>query len=158
MGRRPYPSFYTSHDGEAADITCGFIHRTTQTIDFLMYALTDPRVAKELIEAHQRGIRVRGVVDKLQAAGRYSKVEQLREAGIEVREDSQEGSMHHKLAICDIDVWTLRAVLSGSYNWTESAAKRNDENAVILRNKEECDKAQTEFNRLWALNALQPDN
>ena len=153
MGRRSYPSFYTSRSGEAIETVCGFIKRTTRTLDCMVYSITHPDITAELIRAHRRGVVVRVITDRLQASSRYSKDEDLRAAGIEVREDRQQGSMHHKVAIADIDVPRMYAVLTGSFNWTLSAAERNDENAVILRNKLDCQKAQDEFNRLWALNA-----
>lgn len=152
MARRPYPSFYPSFNGEAIDIARGFIRRTTKTLDIMVYSITHPVIVEDLLEAHARDIHIRILTDRLQAAGRYSKDELLRAGGIEVREDGQQGSMHHKVALCDIDVPRKCAVLTGSFNWTLSAAERNAENVVILRNKSECLKAQAEFDRLWALN------
>jgi len=50
----------------------------------------------------------------------------LRNAGIPVRVDLSECYMHHKFAVFD------RAVLlSGSYNWTRTAAERNSENVLV---------------------------
>jgi len=131
----------------------GFIRRTTQTLDVMVYSLTHPVIAQELLSLHQRGVRVRVVVDRLQASSRYSKADLIGYAGIEVRIEKQQGAMHHKVAICDIDVRGKNAVLSGSFNWTISAAERNEENAIIIRNKSDCLKAQEEFDRLWELNA-----
>jgi phosphatidylserine/phosphatidylglycerophosphate/cardiolipin synthase-like enzyme len=37
--------------------------------------------------------------------------------------------MHHKFAIADQDL-----LLTGSYNWTRSAATENDENIVVTNN------------------------
>jgi phosphatidylserine/phosphatidylglycerophosphate/cardiolipin synthase-like enzyme len=153
MGKRPYPSYYTSVDGEAIGFVLGFIARTTKTLDCMVYSITHPDIVAALIEAHNRGVAVRVITDNLQAAGKYSLDEELVAAGIEVRVDNSGGSMHHKDAICDLNETGLYAVLTGSFNWTKGAATRNDETAVILRTKKECLKAQAEFDRLWAEHA-----
>jgi cardiolipin hydrolase len=50
----------------------------------------------------------------------------LRDAGISVRLDHAEAHMHHKFALFD----RLR-LLTGSYNWTRSAADVNHENVLV---------------------------
>lgn len=149
MGKRPYPSFYTSFQGEAGDQVCGFIQRTSKTLDCMVYSITHEGIVNELVEAHQRGVKVRIVTDKVQAAGSYSRDEELRAAGIEVREDAKAGSMHHKVAISDKGVSGAYAVLVGSFNWTKNADERNAESAAILRTSAEVEKAQEEFERVW---------
>jgi phosphatidylserine/phosphatidylglycerophosphate/cardiolipin synthase-like enzyme len=53
--------------------------------------------------------------------------------------------MHHKFAIVDNTV-----VVTGSYNWTRSAALYNHENIVVTSAKPIVAGFCEEFDRLWA--------
>lgn len=52
--------------------------------------------------------------------------------------------MHHKFAIKD-----KFEVLTGSFNWTRSASKYNNENIIISNDPELIDKFDTDFKNLW---------
>jgi hypothetical protein len=52
--------------------------------------------------------------------------------------------MHHKFCLIDGEI-----IFNGSYNWTYYAEKRNDENIMLLKGKDDLyQKFQAEFNRL----------
>ena len=55
-----------------------------------------------------------------------SDVWRLQAAGIPVRFDRSPFHMHHKYAVFD-----SASVLTGSYNWTRSAASENHENVIV---------------------------
>jgi phosphatidylserine/phosphatidylglycerophosphate/cardiolipin synthase-like enzyme len=96
------------------------------SIDVCVFTVTDDRLARALLEAHQRGVRVRVVSDDEKALDAGSDVGRLSDAGIPVRLDRTEAHMHHKFALFD----RLR-LLTGSYNWTRSAATVNHENVLV---------------------------
>ena len=50
----------------------------------------------------------------------------LRAAGVPVRVDRTDAHMHHKFAVFDREL-----LLTGSYNWTRSAANQNYENIIV---------------------------
>ena len=52
----------------------------------------------------------------------------------------------HKVAIIDGKI-----VITGSYNWTWSAEKRNDENVLVLMSRSLAEKYEKEFQRTWLL-------
>lgn len=52
--------------------------------------------------------------------------------------------MHHKFAIIDNE-----AVLTGSYNWTRSAANYNHENILITHDRDTVLAYCQEFDKLW---------
>lgn len=117
-------------------------------LDVMVYSITHDGMADALIRAHQRGVKIRVLTDKTQAGSRYADDEKLEAAGIEVRRDTQVGSMHHKVMIEN-----GRVVGLGSFNWTANADKRNAENFNIIKLVYVAKTYQTEFDRLWALNA-----
>ena len=145
MGR--YASVYFSPNQGADDTVIGFIDRCEKTLDVAVYSITHDDIAAALIRAHQRGVRVRVLMDKTQAGNRYADDEKMLDAGIEVRRDTQAGMMHNKMVI-----GASKAVGTGSFNWTANASKRNAENFVILRLLYVGAIFEGEFERLWKLN------
>ena len=53
--------------------------------------------------------------------------------------------MHHKVFIIDEEI-----VITGSYNPTSSGTKRNDENLLIIHDKEIANEFTQEFEKVWA--------
>jgi phosphatidylserine/phosphatidylglycerophosphate/cardiolipin synthase-like enzyme len=147
-----YVTPYFSRDGNAAAWVIGFIDRCTDAIDAAVYSVTHDGIADALIRAHQRGVKVRLLTDKVQAGSHYADDERLEAAGVAVRRDRITGSMHHKFMVGDGKDGG-RAVATGSFNWTASADTRNMENFVVLRLSYVAVAFQAEFDALWELNA-----
>ena len=120
----------------------------TPTLDVMVYSFTHDTIADALIRAHERGVLIRVLTDKVQAAGKYADDERLEAAGIPLRRDNQTGLMHHKVAIEN-----GRVVGLGSFNWTASADLRNAENWNVIQYVYVAARYQKEFDRLWDLNA-----
>lgn len=114
------------------------------TIDVAVYSITNDKIMDSLLAAHNRGVRVRVISDRLQAAGRASLIGRIRDGGIPVVLNTKHKIMHNKFAIFD-----RRDIETGSYNWTSSATKSNAENCMFFP---EQDKAFTnQFKTLWEL-------
>jgi phosphatidylserine/phosphatidylglycerophosphate/cardiolipin synthase-like enzyme len=97
------------------------------------------------VDAHRRGLRVRVVSDDDKALDAGSDLERLRDAGIPVRLDRVPAHMHHKFAVFD----RLR-LLTGSYNWTRSAAEVNHENVLVSVDPRLVQPFCRAFDDLWA--------
>jgi phosphatidylserine/phosphatidylglycerophosphate/cardiolipin synthase-like enzyme len=102
------------------------IEEARGSIDVCVFTVTDDRLSRALLDAHRRGIRVRMVSDDEKSLDAGSDMDRLRDAGIPVRLDRAEAHMHHKFAVFD----RVR-LLTGSYNWTRSAADVNHENVLV---------------------------
>ena len=146
MGR--YFSTYWSPDEGAGDHVIGFIARCETTLDIAMYSLTHDAIAAALIEAHERGTKIRLLIDKTQAGMSSADDEKLEAAGIAVRRDRRTGLMHHKFAVDG-----TMALGMGSFNWTASADYRNQENWNVVRLKYVIANYQARFDTIWELNA-----
>lgn len=108
-----------------------------------MFYLTHNGIIQDLIEAKQiRNIDVRVILDASGAKNLYAKHYLLRQAGIPVKVENWGGKMHMKSAIID-NVFIL-----GSMNWTKSGTTNNDENLVIIYNKQIADYAAKYFKYL----------
>ncbi|MEM1031183.1 MAG: phospholipase D-like domain-containing protein [Myxococcota bacterium] len=103
------------------------LHRAREAVDICVFTITDDRLAKSILACHRRGVPVRVISDDDKAHDRGSDIRRLRDAGVPVRVDQSEHHMHHKFALFD-----RRTLLTGSYNWTRSAARFNREHVVFL--------------------------
>lgn len=102
------------------------INAAQDHIYFAIYTFTLPTIADALVEAKERGVDVRGLMDSEQSGNSYGApiAAKLRAAGIPLlteRHESGNGIMHIKLLV------TEQAYAFGSYNWTKSATTLNDE-------------------------------
>ena len=122
----------------------GLARSTRRTLDICVFTITDDRISKAIMDAHQRRVRVRIVTDDDKSYDRGSDIRRLERAGIEVRTDRSEAHMHHKFAIFD-----NRTLLTGSYNWTRGAAEDNQENFVILDDARLIKSYSQTFEQLW---------
>lgn len=125
------------------------INNSNKSLDVTVYAINNQSIITALVKAKARGVKIRILTDRLQATGRSSKIEFLRESGFDIRVHSHQRIMHHKFAIFD----GLEAV-QGSFNWTHSAANKNAEDCNIFKTTEDIKRLQDRFNTLWKLNRV----
>lgn len=124
------------------------IDNAQNSIDAAIYAINNKDVIKALKQAHKRGVKIRILTDRLQAGQRTSKVKDIHEYGINIRVHSKNKIEHNKFAVFD-----FKEVLTGSYNWTEPASKKNSENCIFInRNKKAVREYHDRFNYLWQIN------
>jgi len=97
------------------------------------FSFTSRRIAQALIGARRRGVEVLVTADREQAvAGDGSRLRDLAAAGIPVWLESRYAAAHNKVMIIDAGTRDS-AVITGSFNWTTGAQRRNAENVLVLR-------------------------
>jgi phosphatidylserine/phosphatidylglycerophosphate/cardiolipin synthase-like enzyme len=107
--------------------------KARRSIQVQAYLLTSRNIAKALLQAHQRGVKVEILADAGTALkGESSQIPQLAAAGIPVWLETRYANAHNKVMLVDVGS-AHPAVLTGSYNYTWSAQARNAENLLILR-------------------------
>lgn len=130
-----------------ADFLVEQIHQAENRIEVLAYSFTSDPLADALLQAAERGVAVRAVFDDEQArfntGGDY---ERLVKAGLDVSLDGNPAKMHHKVIIIDGEL-----VIFGSYNFSNSAERRNDENLLVWKNPDAALVFLQEFERIYAL-------
>ena len=122
------------------------IDDSKEFINIAMYTFTDREIAQAIIRAKDRGVNIKIYLDRSQVNAEYSKSRYFINNGIEegIRISSNNYIMHNKFAVIDNEI-----VITGSYNWTASAGERNDENLLIIDDKNIIEKYQNQFNNLW---------
>jgi phosphatidylserine/phosphatidylglycerophosphate/cardiolipin synthase-like enzyme len=125
------------------NLLINLISQAKKSVYVAIYSFTRDSLAKALIDAKNRGVEVKVVIEEENAYGQGSDYQILRDAGVDVRLDGNPALMHHKFMIVDGEI-----MVTGSYNWSTAAEDRNDENFVVIRDEEVVDRFTQEFNRL----------
>lgn len=99
-----------------------------KSIKVMAYGFTATNLAEALVRAKRRGVDVGLIQDEKSAQNNRETLPILLAAGIDVRSDGKHAIQHNKLMLIDDDI-----VITGSYNFTNSAEKRNAENIMIVR-------------------------
>jgi len=124
------------------------IDSAKEFINIAMYTFTDREIAQAILRAKDRGVDIKIYLDRSQVNAKYSKSRYFINNGIEgIRISSNNYIMHNKFAVIDNKI-----VITGSYNWTASAGERNDENLLVIDDKNIIKKYQNQFNNLWNIN------
>lgn len=104
------------------------IIKQAQTSVFVQaYEFTSLALAQGLCQAKERGVDVILLMDRSQLTQKKSQLSLFQKAGISVYIDLVPGIAHNKIMIID-----SQSVLTGSFNWTEAAQKRNAENLLWI--------------------------
>lgn len=123
-------STYFSPDDDTQTEFLNFIRATKQHLRIAVYGLHLPPLIDALINLHQSGVDVAIVCDHTQARGTAEnpEIHQLLASGVPLLEgtSSKHKIMHHKFAVGD-----KAAVLSGSWNFSQSASEENNYFDVI---------------------------
>ncbi len=112
------------------------------SVDVAVYSLSLNSVRDALLNAHDRGVQVRMVMesDNLDR----SDPQKLIEAGIPILGDRREGLMHNKFVVIDnSEVWT------GSTNFTDSGAYDDNNNMIRIRSVKLAENFTKEFEEMF---------
>jgi len=120
------------------------IKSAKDSVKICVFTISDDQISQEIIACHKRGISVKIITDNDKCFDLGSDIEFIEKKGVPVKIDSSPNHMHHKF--CIIDKTTL---ITGSYNWTRSAAERNQENILVTTEKEVTKSYVREFEKLW---------
>ena len=123
----PWEVHFSPHGG-CTEAIVRELHKARSVILVQAYSFTSAPIAKALLEAHKRGVKVEVVLDKSQEKGdKYSSADFLLNSGIETKIDAQHSIAHNKVMVIDGEI-----VITGSFNFTRAAEERNAENLLVL--------------------------
>lgn len=119
---------YFSPKGGATEAVVREINSAKQEILLQAYSFTSKPIAKALIDARKRGIRIEAILDKSQRREKYTSADFIAHAGISTYIDSSHAIAHNKIIILD-----RGTLITGSFNFTKAAEEKNAENLLVLR-------------------------
>ncbi len=138
---------YFSPDDRTASRLLEVIAGAQESVHFMAFSFTSDEIAQALIDRARAGVAVAGVFEDRQIeSNQGTEYGRLRSAGLQVYRDGSGGNMHHKVIVVD-----RRIVITGSYNFSASAERRNDENTLIIHSPEIAALYMAEFDRIFGL-------
>ena len=132
----------TSYRGGIDEALADAIDQARVSVDIAIYDFNLWSLRDALMNAHRRGVDVRMVTESDNMD--EMEIQELKEAGIEVLGDRQEGLMHDKFVIIDrSEVWT------GSMNFTTGGAYLDNNNLIRLRSSKLAEDYRFEFEQMF---------
>jgi len=132
---------FFSPKGGATTAIVTAINNAQQEILVQAYSFTSQPIAEALVNAYKRNIKVEIILDKSQLTAKNSMLGYVVQPGIPTYIDSKHAIAHNKIMIID-----RKTVITGSFNFTESAESRNAENLIIIPSTELAKEYITNFN------------
>ncbi|CAN1525947.1 nuclease NucT [Burkholderiaceae bacterium] len=109
------------------------------------YGFTHQGIAQALVRAQQRGVAVQVLLDMKTGKSNRGVADVLAAGHVAVREDGKHAIAHNKVMVIDGAV-----VITGSFNFTNSAEMRNAENTLILKSTELAQIYKKQWSQHWA--------
>jgi len=138
------------YEGGPDETLAAALGRARLSVDMAAYSLNLWSIRDGLIQAAQRGVTVRLVMESDNMGNQ--EVQQIQDAGIPIIGDQREGLMHNKFVIIDrSEVWT------GSMNFTTSGAYQDNNNLIHIRSAQVAEDYTTAFNEMFTENQFGPN-
>jgi phosphatidylserine/phosphatidylglycerophosphate/cardiolipin synthase-like enzyme len=141
---QPEIHVFFSPKGGCTEAVVENLRDATNSVYVQAYSFTSAPIAKALVDAFRRGVKVEIILDKSQRTEKYSSADFVRDAGIPTLIDSRHAIAHNKIMIID-----ERTVLTGSFNFTKSAEANNAENLLVINDPD----LAREYLRNWNVHA-----
>lgn len=132
-------SVYFSPDDDVRSVLLYLIAQETKSIRIAMFTFTERKLAQALIDAQSRGVQVEIVVDQSNIYSPYNKLTLLHLGHVKLFVYNASAApikgvslMHNKFALFEKNILGKSLVCTGSFNFTRSAHRSNQENIVVL--------------------------
>lgn len=119
---------YFSPKGGCIEAVVDNLNKATNTVLVQAYSFTSAPIAKALVDAEKRGVKVQVILDRSQRTEKYSSADFVQHAGIPTYIDAKHAIAHNKIMIIDSKI-----VLTGSFNFTKAAEENNAENLLVIQ-------------------------
>jgi phosphatidylserine/phosphatidylglycerophosphate/cardiolipin synthase-like enzyme len=136
--------YFTPPAGAAAAIVKA-IDQSQREVLVQAYGFTHNAIAQSLLRAKARGVTVHVLLDqKSEHTNRYV-IDLLNQAQLSMRADGKHAISHNKVMVIDASI-----VITGSFNFTNSAETRNAENFLILKSVDLANQYKQQWLSHWA--------
>jgi phosphatidylserine/phosphatidylglycerophosphate/cardiolipin synthase-like enzyme len=147
IGNIPVECYFSPSDKVTARIQ-KTIESADNDLQFALLTMTKNELGDAVIERKNAGVSCRGMIENFNDIG--SEFSYLQTNGVNVVADAHSEQLHHKYVVVDAllqnsdpTVWT------GSHNWTFTAETSNDENSLVIHDKDIAIMYLQEFQKRW---------
>ena len=119
---------YFSPKGGCTEAVVKELAAAKATVLVQAYSFTSVPIAKALVDAYKRGVKIEVILDKSQRSEKYSSADFVIHAGIPTKIDAKHQIAHNKIMVID-----GQTVITGSFNFTTAAEQHNAENLLVIR-------------------------
>lgn len=138
--------YFTKNGDHPEKALVKIINAARSNLDIAIYSVTQKDIAKAIIQAKKRGVKVRIITDRQEANSKSEMgvLQLFKDSEIPVKVNCHQGLMHMKVSIVDKNI-----VTTGSYNYTEQASTNNDEVLVVINSPNSVKDFETQFENMW---------
>ncbi len=122
---------YFSPKGGCTEAVVSALGKAKSTVLVQAYSFSSAPIAKALVAAQHRGVKVQVVLDKSQRGEKYTSATFVKNAGIPCRIDTQHAIAHNEVMVID-----GQTVITGTFNFTRPAEESDAENLLIIRDSD----------------------
>lgn len=144
----PIEIYFASEDDVIGQII-EEVNSAESAVRFMSFSFTLDDLGSAVMERAKDSITVEGIFENTGARNTGGNLVEMFCAGLDVRLDGNPRFLHHKVFIIDDDT-----VVTGSFNFSASAVRRNDENVVIIKDPDLAALYLQEFRKLWDLSSV----
>lgn len=127
--------------GQCTDAIIKELNRAKNSVLVQAYSFTSVPIAEALVNAYRRGVKVKVILDKSRKNEKESSAPSLSAGGVQVKIAATRGIAHNKVMIIDDEI-----VITGSFNFTKNAEKKNAENLLIIHDRKLAEKFVKNWN------------
>lgn len=135
---------FFSPGSDILDSISDLLQQAKKTLDICVFTITHEKLANDIINCYKRGVMIRLITDDDKLYDNGSEIKNIKHKGVAVKIDNSRYHMHHKFAVID-----SRIAFTGSFNWTYTASKHNQENLLVTTNYDIVKQYKEQFNLLW---------
>ena len=119
---------YFASENEVIDVLLAEVSNAQTSIRFMTFSFTRDDLGEAILDRAEAGVDVQGVFETTGSETQFAEMPRMLCAGLDVRQDGNNGILHHKVFIID-----EATVITGSFNYSNNAVESNDENVLIIR-------------------------
>ena len=131
VGTTKISAYFSPQDKTVEKALVPLIENAQSYIYLPVFVITHKKLTQALIDAKNRGVDVKIILDATSVRSNHTTHEILREAGIPLKTENYAGKVHNKSMIIDD-----KYVITGSMNFSNSGENRNDENCLVIENSD----------------------
>jgi phosphatidylserine/phosphatidylglycerophosphate/cardiolipin synthase-like enzyme len=137
----PVANYFSPVD-KVVDKLVAQVNGAQHSIKFMMFTFTQKDITNAMIARSKAGVQVEGVIENRGASQGSAPVFAC--AHVPAKLDGNKYTMHHKVVIIDD-----KTVITGSFNFTETANDANDDNVLIINSPAVATLYNQEFDKVY---------